>query len=134
LLEPGREVTLRLWRNGREVEQKVTVGTYPEDAVQVSAGEAVDKLGVKVQALDRALARRYGYYEGAGVVVTAVAPDSPAAAAEIKPGDLIQSVNRKPVSTEEEFHAAVGLSAKTGQVLLRVQDARGAWYVMLNLE
>jgi len=34
--------------------------------------------------------------------VTEVAPDSAAAEAGLKPGDVIQEINRKPVKTAEE--------------------------------
>jgi serine protease Do len=42
-----------------------------------------------------------------GVIVTEVEPDSPASAAGIQPGDLIEEVNRKAVTSVDEFTKAV---------------------------
>jgi len=53
---------------------------------------------VTVGELDQQARRQYnlpGHVNG--VVVTEVAPDSAAAEAGLKPGDVIQEINRKPV-------------------------------------
>ena len=42
-----------------------------------------------------------------GVIVTQVAPGSPAAAAGIQPGDLIEEVNRTAVTSVDEFSTVI---------------------------
>jgi S1-C subfamily serine protease len=45
-----------------------------------------------------------------GVLVMRVLPDSPAAAAGLKPGDLIQKIKDKPIATAEDVQDQVALS------------------------
>jgi len=66
-----------------------------------------------------------------GVVITEVAPDSAAAEAGLKPGDVIQEINRKPVKTAEE---AVKLTEKPGDktTLLRVWSNGASHWVVVD--
>jgi serine protease Do len=60
-----------------------------------------------------------------GLIVEDVDPDGRAAAAGIQPKDVIQEVNRRPVTTVEELRAAVKNSAADRPVLLLVnRDGR----------
>ena len=56
------------------------------------------------------------------VVVTKVADDSAARTAGLQPGDFISHVNKTPVQTPAEFHAA--LNSATGPVTLRLHAER----------
>ena len=66
---------------------------------------------------DRSSARPAAY-STKGVVVTNVDPASPAAAAGLQEGDVIQEVNRKPVTNSQDFAQAVHRS--NGESLLLV--------------
>jgi hypothetical protein len=57
-----------------------------------------------------------------GVVVTQVAPNSHAAAMDIRQGDLITQVSRKPVSTVEEARA---LATEAGQTVVIKVNRQG---------
>jgi serine protease Do len=70
------------------------------------------RLGVTVQAITPELATYFGVKDG--VLVASVAADSPAAKAGIRAGDVITTVDGKPVTSAGEI--AVLLAAKTGQV------------------
>ena len=54
-------------------------------------------LGVEVQDLDANAADSLGLQDAKGALVATVAPDSPAAKAGVKPGDVIRSFDGKPV-------------------------------------
>jgi serine protease Do len=66
-----------------------------------------------------------------GAVVTEVQPDSAAAEAGIKPGDIIESINRHPVKDAEQ---AVQLTenAKDKRTLLRIWSNGGSHYVVVD--
>jgi serine protease Do len=54
-------------------------------------------LGVEIQDLDANAADSLGLQDAKGALVATVAPDSPAAKAGVKPGDVIRSFDGKPV-------------------------------------
>ncbi len=116
--DPGTEVTLILWRDGERLTLQVEVGQLEEEVT------TVDWLGIQVEPLTQEQARRLGRPDLRGMVITEVEPDTPAARAEIRPDDVILSVNRAPVSTTEEYRERIDAAAETGQVLLRVLDSR----------
>ena len=75
--------------------------------------------GVSVQDLDSRSAHQLGLPANAsGVVVTEVDPASQAAAAGLQQGDVIQSVNRQPVTNEEDFGRAVKKSGGSSLLLV----------------
>jgi serine protease Do len=88
------------------------------------AGAAVTSdLGLQLQTLTPDVAGEMGYEGLSGALVTDVAPDSPAAQAELEAGDLILEVAKKPVASAEECLKA--LSEAEGKVLLRVKKPSG---------
>ncbi len=126
---PGRKVTLRLLRDGKEKTLTATLAEMPKDALarsgELQPGERgqskADALdGVEVTDLD-AQARREGNVPGSvrGALVTKVDPDSNAAEAGLHEGDVIIEIDRQPVRNADE---AVALSekAKGDQILLRI--------------
>jgi serine protease Do len=66
-----------------------------------------------------------------GVVITDVAGGSPAAEAGLRPGDVIQEVNRRPVRNLNDFNNA-GSQADKQQVLLLVDRGGTSTYVVIQ--
>ncbi len=137
LTHPGTAIDLEIIRNGKRQTLKVTIGEYPKEGWQKAAAPELDQLlekfGFKVQALTPDLAQELGYDVKRGVIISAVAPGSPASMADLRPGLLIEEVNRKPVKTLEDFYQALAVSQKTGRVLLLVRDQRFRRFVVLSL-
>ena len=121
----GKTVTVKLLRDGKEVERQAKVGEMEEENTSEAAKSPVHpSLGVTVQNLTPQVARELGLKKSAGVVVTGVEPGSPAAEAMIQVGDVIQAVNRKPVKNVDDFVKIVEKAKGGGSLLLLVQ--RGA--------
>ena len=133
MLEPGTKVTLNVFRNGKKKEIEVEIGSLEEGQRALGISDVAEKLGLQVQELTDEVARRFGYEDAKGVIVTGVTDSSPADRAGIGAGMLIVSVNRQDISTVKEFSEALKESSKTKKALLLVRNERYAQYVVLSL-
>ncbi len=106
---PGTKARLTIVRDGREQTVDVTIGAAPERTTAAAApGARQESPGLSVADVTPELPRRLGLPpELQGVVVTQVLPGSPAAEAGIRPGDIIQEVNRQPVASARDFSRVV---------------------------
>jgi serine protease Do len=105
-------VDMTVWRNGRNEQLQVSVGQMPTDKQEVASGEqgqqsAVPEkssaLGLQLGQLDNPMRKQLGLKgETKGVVVTQVAPDSPAADLGVQPGDVIVAINQQTVTNPRE--------------------------------
>ena len=81
-------------------------------------------LGVDAQDLSPRVAAALGIKASSGALITNVLPDSPAAKAGLKPGDLVTRVNGKPVADAQDLRNAQGL-ATVGSTLALGVDRNG---------
>lgn len=112
MMKPDSTVELEIVRDGARKTVTARLEEMPEERRRASAagpGQGGALEGVDVETLN-AEARRELRLPPAteGVVVTDVAPESAAAEAGLRPGDVIQEVNRRPVRSAEEFAQATG--------------------------
>ncbi|MDR4473241.1 MAG: DegQ family serine endoprotease [Nitrospira sp.] len=125
----GSKVTVKVMRDGQEKELVVTIAELPDNpqVAKAEAGPSDQPLaGLAVQELDRDTVQELGLKgKIAGVVVTAVDPDSDAERAGLMPGDVIREINRKPVTTVKEYDQAAS-HLKKGQTVLVLINRRGA--------
>lgn len=87
---------------------------------QIVAQGSVDHahLGVEVQALTQSLAQSFNLDKPEGALVSKVEPDSAAARAGIKPGDVILKYDGQPVSDAAQLSADVGMAEPDMKVTL----------------
>jgi serine protease Do len=132
---PGTDKKMTVIRDGKRQTLEVTIGKLPgEEEEGTKEPSAVSELGLTVQPLTRELAQQLGFVGEEGVIVSGVSPGSAAAEAGIRPGFLVQEVNRRPVKTPAEFRQAVANTPKGGTVLLLLKDGESSLYVALELE
>ena len=133
LTPPGSRESLVIIRDGKRQEIDITIGKLGDQHLMAQTpAESADELGLSVQTLTPQLAQHFGAKAGQGVVVTQVKPDSIAAQAGIKNGDIILQVNRKPVESATAFNRAVGESQREKRVLLLIASGSTQRYVVLN--
>jgi serine protease Do len=109
---PGTNVNLTVWRDNRTQDVSITLGELPNQQAQnENEGEGSGSgamQGVQVQNLSPDMDQQLGVPDGTrGVVVTSVDPASPAAAAGIERGLVIQEVNHKPIGGVQEYKQAL---------------------------
>ncbi|EJF81562.1 Probable periplasmic serine endoprotease DegP-like precursor [Candidatus Bartonella washoeensis] len=120
---PGETVTLGVWKSGKEENIKVKLDSMPEDesvkeSLKYSNGrsdsdETLEDYGLIVTPSD----------DGLGLVVTDVDSDSDAADKGIRPGDVIVTVNNKPVKKASDITDTIKNAQKLGRkaILLQVR-------------
>ena len=134
---PGKTVSMKVMRDGSAKTLDVTVKELPgSDEVAKNGRPAGDEEGtldgVGVSDLDREGRQQFDIPDGVkGALVTDVAEGSAAAEAGLKPGDVIQEINRKPVKDAE---AAVQMTAKAKDqtTLVKVWSNGGTRYVVVD--
>jgi serine protease Do len=126
MMQPGTSVQVKLMRNG--VPQNVTVRLGDLPGTEATNRESNDSksesalAGVSVQNIDSQTARQLHVPASAsGVVVTNISPSSPAADSGLQRGDVIQEVNRKPVTNTQDFEQAVRASKHDPLLLVNRQ-------------
>jgi serine protease Do len=122
--DPGSTVKVTLVRNSKEMELTLEVGdlTKAQKAAQREVGNQL--LGVSVQAVTPQIAKEMGLTKAAGVIITSVAPGSPAQQSGLTKGDIIYRVGNSEVNDPKEFSRLISQAAKEGGALLLVRDAQ----------
>jgi serine protease Do len=121
-VKPGSTVKLEVWRDGKPVELSATIGERETGKVanadRPDAGQG--KLGVVVRPLS-AEEKEASKLAG-GVVVEDVG--GAAAKAGVRPGDVIVSANRTPITSTEQLKGIVDKAGKAIALLIQRDDAR----------
>jgi serine protease Do len=121
-IKPGTHATLTLLRDGTAKQIDITIGTLPDPTQHADAGQNgahTPPLGLALAPLSPETRDRFGVPEGTtGVVVAEVRPGSPAEQAGLRPGDVVQSVGNRRVTSPRE--AVNAMHAAQGPVALRI--------------
>jgi len=135
LTSPGTKVDIDVLRENKHKTLKVTIGEQPAGKTMGMAQHKIlGKLGLVVQDLTAELAKQFGYRDGQGVLVAEVEQGSPAVRVGIRPGHLIEEVNRKRVHNMDEFVKALAQSKQTKSVLFRIRDGEFSRYVAIRID
>jgi len=134
---PGESVTVKFLRDGKtqtvEVKLKEVPGAQAlAKAEPAERGDTGTLNGVTVDDLNRAARQELNVPEGLkGAVVTEVQPDSAAAAADLRLGDVILEINHQPVRNAND---AVKLTEhpKSKTTLLRIWRAGLSRYLVVD--
>jgi serine protease Do len=134
----GEKLSLTVLRDGGQQKLQVVTAARP-DQREARAGGAGAKpqrgqakpqngKGMELAELTPDIARRIGYHGPGGVVISNVVPGSAADRAGLLRGDVIEEVNRKPVSSERQLEEALS----GPKALLKVQRQGGTFFAALG--
>ncbi len=116
----GSKIPVTLIREGR-VKTVFVVLTKRSDTEpgEFLAEIGFDSFGLGLQALDSALAKKFGYAGGIqGLVVVEIKPDGKAASSGIRQGDLLSEVNHIKIATMDQYLEVLAGIKKGGTVQL----------------
>jgi len=143
--EIDKPVTVTLWRNGKEVITKVTIGELEkaeEDGLTTASpksqadGTQIGDLGMRVEPINETLRTDYEIPRSVnGVVIINIDPDSGAAEKDIMEGDVIVEVNQQTITTAKDVKDIVNKAKTNGRssVLLLVNRSGDVRFVALKL-
>jgi serine protease Do len=98
----------------------IDVALHTKDQIVKTGHANHARLGVTVQDLDQALAESFGLERPDGALVSSVEPDSAAAKAGIKPGDVITQIDSTPIKRSGDLSSSIGMSTPGTRVSLKV--------------
>ena len=144
----GKNVAIKVWRDGKEVRLNVNLGELEKvdqasltslrsnDEVP-SGGKLIDELGMSMAGLTTYFAKKFqldGDIEG--VVIIDVEEDSDAAQKGLQAGDIIVAVNQNKVTTPAEIEKEVQQALMLGRrsVLLRIQRGTVLNFIALRIK
>lgn len=111
----------------------INVALKVKDQIVATGQASHARLGVTVQDLNQALAESFGLTRLDGALVTQVAPDSAAASADLRPGDVITEFNGEPITRAGDLSSRISLATPGETVRLRVWHDRAARDVTVKL-
>jgi serine protease Do len=120
---PGDKVQLDVWRDGHAVQLNATLANAndkpePGSGDNLASADKGAKLGLALRALDPLERRQSGIMSGLLVEDAG----GPAQVAGVQPGDVLLSVNGKPVTSVEQVREVVGKSSKSVALLIQRGD------------
>ena len=132
----GKEVALMVLRDGKEQTLKVKVGQMPGERTEASTSEqpSQGKWGLALRDLDARTAQRLSLNPGDGALVAAVKPGSAADRAGIQPGDVIQEVNRKKVTSVKEAQAEAQKDPNAQTLLVLFRRGNSSQFAALEMK
>ena len=115
---PGDKISLDVWRDGKIVSLTATLGNAADKVAEVAKSDGAAgkvKLGLALRPLQSDEKREAGI--SAGLLVEDAG--GAAANAGVQPGDVLLSVNGRPVNTVEQVRDVVEKSAKSVALLIQ---------------
>jgi len=127
----GKEVSVIVLRDGKEVKLSVAVGELKEEEV-IASTKGKGDLGLTVQRVTSQIAESLGLERAEGVVITMVEPGSPAEEAGLRPRDVILEIDRKSIRKLSDYQKAITKIKKGKGVLFLVRRGETTLFLALK--
>ena len=131
--EIGKKVKLGMIRDGKKIEVEVVIGELKEEALQASKKPEIEKdFGLVVQNITSEIAKHLNIKDRRGVIVTDVQPGSAAQDADIRSGDIINEINRRPVRNINDFRDTMKKANIKEGIVIHIKRENIAFYTVLR--
>lgn len=135
LIIPKTRADLEIIRDGKSKNIEVVIGEQPtnfnRNGSTNNGRNSLEDFGLSFQELTPELAEQLGYQGERGIVVGDVQPGSAADSAGLKPGHLVQEINKSPVTNMKDLEKVLKKADNPKRLLLRVKLGRHSQYVVL---
>jgi serine protease Do len=129
---PEKRAKVKVIRDGKTKVLTVKVGTMPDELPETT-GTITTDLGLTVQNLTPELAEQFDWpRDEKGVLITGVEPGSAGAEAGLRRGDLIKEINRKVVTSTEDYKELLQKAKEGESLLLFVKRGSRTFYVTVK--
>jgi len=131
--EVGKTVKIKVFRDGKQKELKVTIGEMPETVSSAEeAPEQEYELGLRVVNVSDPRAQRFEPQATTGVIIIDIRSGTPAEKAGFAVGDVIMGIGDKKISDVETYRDAV-TDLKSGKpVIFHVQRGERKLYIAVT--
>ncbi len=138
LTAPNTKVDLEIIRDGKAKDVALSIGEQPSNlgrpSIVSEKGSPLKQFGIAFQNLTPDLEEQFGYKHDQGIIISEVQAGSPAAMAGLKPGLLVEEVNKQRVHNMRELERILKKSPNQNRILLRVRNGDYSQYVVLTTE
>ncbi|HEY4039008.1 MAG TPA: Do family serine endopeptidase [Burkholderiaceae bacterium] len=104
----------------------IDVALHAKDQIIATGHASHARLGVMVQDLNQSLAESFGLSRPDGALISSVDPDTPAAAAGLKAGDVITQVDGAAIDRAGDLSNRIGMDSPGSRVKLKVWRDRAS--------
>jgi serine protease Do len=119
----GETAGVKILRDGKQKTVQVKVGKRPEEKL-VAGGqhrEQEEEFGIGVSNLTPEIAQRFNTEETSGVIVIHLESGSKGDNADVRVGDIIKEINRRPIKNVSEYQAVLAKVAPGESVHLFIR-------------
>ncbi len=133
----GQKAELAIIRDGKELTLGLEISPKPSEEVKVEEEtpkaileeKAETWRGIEVAPITDEFASKFGLKKTKGVLIAKVIPDSPAYNAGLRPGEIIEQANRRPVETLSDYAEAI--KKTKGSILIKTDKG---YYIIKESE
>ncbi len=133
-VQVGERASIKVLRDGKEMTFRIIVAERKDTAELASSKDAKGHFGIVAQEITPEMARQLGISQTAGVIITNVAPGSPADDVGIQPQDIIVQVNRVKISSLKDYDREIAKAVKNKNVMLLIRRGNSNFFVTMRTE
>lgn len=141
---PGTKIKIEYLRNGKKQSTTVTIGAQKNETKNEQFGvekngtsseqyleQPLEQLGLSIETLNKEMALMYNIKEKNGVMITDIEYGSPADIANLRVGDVISQINRKPIKSTDDVVKILAQS-KSDTILMLVKRQELSLFISLK--
>jgi serine protease Do len=131
--EVGKKVKIGLIRDGKSLDVEVAVGELKEEKREAKTAPETEKnYGLVVQNITPEIAKHLNLKDRRGVIATDIQPGSPAENADLRAGDIIAEINKKPVRNVADFKELMKKASLKDGVVMLVKRENVTFYAVIK--